>query len=145
MPKAISGTETRFFFLICFSEMWTNRNFIFQRLNLRVEGVVMFIIIEKTTHGSVLQGQSETEQSLGLPAKPSRSGKAINAYVAERRQVEEHKRKMIKVLLRGSISFCSSGSPYFKRDLKKTQSPAECTASAVTFSTVNTHFMWPTF
>lgn len=72
----------------------------------------MFFIIEKTMHGSVSQGQSETDQSLGLQVQPSRSGKVINAYIAERCQVEEGKRKMIKVLLRGSISFWFSGSPY---------------------------------
>lgn len=109
----MNGTKSHFgFFLIRFLEMWTNGNFIFQRLNLRAGGVVMFFIIEKTMHGSVSQGQSETDQSPGLQVQPSRSGKAINAYIAERCQVEEGKRKMIEVLFRGSISFWFSGSPY---------------------------------
>lgn len=47
----------------------------------------MFIVIEKTMHGSVLQGQTVADKSLGLQAGPCRSGKAINANIAGRCQV----------------------------------------------------------
>lgn len=47
----------------------------------------MFIIVEKTMHGSVLQGHTEAKESLGLQAGPRRSGKEINANIGGRCQV----------------------------------------------------------
>lgn len=79
----------------------------------------MFIIIEETVRGSALQGQPESAQSLRPRAEPGTPGKAINADGAERCQVEEGQRKMIKVLFRGTISFWFSGSPYFSPNMEQ--------------------------